>query len=62
MQEHAAALDAHIVIDAGRWQDADAIKSSIKILTAERLGISHTTLELEYARHACDEIQLIGHG
>ena len=62
MQEHITALDAHIVIDAGRWQNADAIKSSIKTLCTERLGIGHTTLELECTRHACDEIKLIGHG
>jgi cobalt-zinc-cadmium efflux system protein len=62
MQEHATALDAHIVIDAGRWQDADAIKSSIKTLCIEHFGIEHTTLELECARHACDEIEIIGHG
>ncbi|MGR3837900.1 MAG: cation diffusion facilitator family transporter [Cognatishimia sp.] len=62
MQEHATALDAHIVIDAGRWQDADAIKSSIKTLCTKHFGIEHTTLELECTRHACDNITLVGHG
>lgn len=61
MQEHATALDAHIVIDVGRWQDADAIKASIKTLCTEHFGIEHTTLELECARHVCGEIRLIGH-
>lgn len=60
MQEHISALDAHIVVDPGRWSDADAIKERIKSC-ASAFGIAHTTLELECAHHACDEPQVVGH-
>ena len=62
MQEHATALDAHIALDPGRWQDADEIKSALKRLLTDRHGIAHSTLELECARHVCDAPQVIGHG
>jgi cobalt-zinc-cadmium efflux system protein len=55
MDEHRAALDAHIVIAEGRWSDADAVKDRIKTTLADRFDIEHTTLELECARHACDD-------
>ena len=60
MQEHEAALDAHLVIAAGRWGDADAIKQAVKDTLKARFGIDHTTLEMECARHACVEAELIG--
>ncbi len=60
IQEHISALDAHIVVDPGRWSDADAIKEGIKSC-ASAFGIAHTTLELECAHHACDEPQVVGH-
>ncbi len=55
MDEHRAALDAHVVIAEGRWSDADAVKERIKTALADRFDIEHTTLELECARHACDD-------
>ena len=55
MDEHRAALDAHVVIAEGRWNDADAVKDWIKTTLADRFDIEHTTLELECARHACDD-------
>jgi cobalt-zinc-cadmium efflux system protein len=55
MDEHRAALDAHIVIAEGRWNNADAVKERIKAALAYQFDIEHTTLELECARHACDE-------
>ena len=55
MDEHRAALDAHVVIAEGRWGDADAIKDTIKEALSDRFDIQHTTLELECARHACDD-------
>jgi cobalt-zinc-cadmium efflux system protein len=61
MQEHEKALDAHLVIETGRWKDADAIKFEAKNLLQERFGIGHTTLELECAVHACDGIATVGH-
>ena len=65
MDEHRAALDAHVVIAEGRWSDADAVKERIKAALADRFDIEHTTLELECARHACDapsEFGGQGHG
>ena len=55
MDEHRAALDAHVVIAEGRWSDADAVKEQIKTALADRFNIERTTLELECARHACDD-------
>lgn len=55
MDEHRAALDAHIVIAEGRWSDADAVKEQIKATLADRFDIEHTSLELECTRHACDD-------
>lgn len=55
MDEHHAALDAHVVIEEGRWGQADAIKERIKTHLANEFGIEHTTLELECAHHACDD-------
>jgi cobalt-zinc-cadmium efflux system protein len=55
MDEHRAALDAHVVIADGRWSDADTVKERIKAALADRFDIQHTTLELECARHACDD-------
>ena len=54
MDEHRAALDAHVVIESGRWNEADAIKASVKEKLRADFGLAHTTLELECARHACD--------
>jgi len=61
MQEHAPAVDAHVVIDAGRWSEADAIKGRIKAALHDRFDIDHATLELECAAHACDDAPLLGH-
>ncbi|MDC3346971.1 cation diffusion facilitator family transporter [bacterium] len=54
MDEHRAALDAHVIVEDGRWSDADAVKERIKTVLSHRFHIEHTTLELECARHACD--------
>ncbi|OCW57941.1 cation diffusion facilitator family transporter [Hoeflea olei] len=62
MQEHDAALDAHLVIEAGRWGEADAIKHAVKDRLRQDFGLSHTTLELECANHACVNAQVIGDG
>jgi len=60
MDEHRAALDAHIVIAEGRWNDADAVKDRIKAALSDQFDIEHTTLELECARHACDDPSKFG--
>ena len=62
MQEHRPALDAHVVIDAGRWGDADAIKRAVKERLKADFEIGHTTLELECSIHACVGAEVIGDG
>lgn len=61
MQEHENALDAHVVIDSGRWSDGDEIKKNVKAFLEGEFGISHTTLELECSRHTCVSPRSIGH-
>jgi len=61
MEEHQAALDAHIVLDEGRWGDADAIKDQIKARLLSKFDLDHTTLEMECARHACKDPVTFGH-
>lgn len=60
MQEHQPAIEAHVVVAEGRWHEADAIKAALKAALAEA-GITHSTLELECARHACTDARRIGH-
>ena len=59
---HDTAFLAHVVIDAGRWGDADAIKTQIKDRISGRFDIHHSTLELECAQHACVTPAEIGAG
>lgn len=61
MQEHASALDAHLVIAEGAWDRADAIKAGVKKLLVEEFAIAHSTIEMECSRHACRDAQTIGH-
>jgi len=62
MQEHQAALDAHLVIAANRWNDADAIKQAVKGVLKRSFGLGHTTLEMECSSHACVGAEAIGDG
>ncbi|SFT49225.1 cation diffusion facilitator family transporter [Sedimentitalea nanhaiensis] len=61
MQEHQAALQAHVVVASTDWPGAEAIRSDLKARLARNFGIAHTTLELESAAHGCSGAQLIGH-
>lgn len=61
LDEHHDALDAHLVIAAGDWDRADAIKSAVRVALVERFGIEHATLETECSRHACNDAALFGH-
>lgn len=53
MDEHAAALDTHLVVEKGAWGRADAIKAAVKAALSDKFGIRHTTIEMECAAHAC---------
>ncbi len=60
LDEHRAAVQAHVVLDAGSWGRGDAIKTVMKAALAEQFDLSHVVLELECAIHACDNPALIG--
>lgn len=60
LHEEAYAFDAHIVVDAGAWSEADAIKAKVKDVLAERFHIHQSTLELECAAHACTDAPRFG--
>ncbi|MGP6087518.1 cation diffusion facilitator family transporter [Antarctobacter jejuensis] len=60
VDEHAAALQAHLVIASGEWHRADAIKDSVKIRLKEAHGLTHVTLEMECAAHVCTDARRIG--
>lgn len=62
MEEHASALDAHLVIKKGCWNQADEIKALVKRLLAEKFDINHATLETECSVHICHNAETIGHG
>ena len=61
MQEHQAALDAHIVVATDDWGHADAIKTAVKAALHDDFGLSHVTLELECDLHACNDPLDVGH-
>jgi cobalt-zinc-cadmium efflux system protein len=61
VDEHNNALDTHLVIEAGAWSRADAIKDEVKALLARDFGIARSTLELECAQHVCDDPEPFGH-
>lgn len=52
MDEHRPAVEAHVVVAEGRWSEADAIKAAVRQRLGA-LGVRHSTLELECARHVC---------
>ena len=60
LHEEAYAFDAHIVVHAGAWSQADAIKAKVKTVLAERFQIHQSTLELECAAHACADAPRFG--
>ena len=61
MQEHAAALDCHIVVERDRMGEADKIKENVKSVLHERFSIEHSTLEFEATDNAHQEAQVFGH-
>ncbi len=60
LDEHHGALQAHLVIAAGEWGEADAIKAAVKTALAAEFDLQLTTLEMECAHHACSDGPLIG--
>ena len=62
MQEHAAALDCHIVVARDRMGDIGTIKEEIKSVLCVCFSIEHSTLEFEADDNAHQDAQLFGHG
>ena len=59
MQEHEAALEAHVVITEGA--NTDRLRNDLKLLLQSRFDIAHSMLELEHADVACLAAPKIGH-
>lgn len=59
MQEHEAALEAHVALSEGA--EAETVKSDLKSLLHSRFGIAHSVLEIETVAETCDHPQVIGH-
>lgn len=60
LDERHPAFLAHVVIDAGAWGQADAIKTEVKARLHAAHGIEHVTLELECSAHICEHPRRIG--
>jgi cobalt-zinc-cadmium efflux system protein len=62
MEEHAAALDTHVVVREDAWNRLEDIKHSIKRTLESEFGITHSTLEFEREDRAHHNANLYGHG
>ena len=62
MEEHAAALDTHVVVEEKAWDRLEEIKRAIKQVLEERFDITHSTLEFEREDQAHQDAHLYGHG
>ena len=62
MEEHEAALDTHVVVDASRWEDLEKIKDAIKARVKGDFGIEHSTLEFERSDRKHEDAKRDGHG
>jgi cobalt-zinc-cadmium efflux system protein len=62
MEEHAAALDTHVVIKTGSWARLEDIKDTIKCMLEREFGLIHSTLEFEREDRAHQNASLYGHG
>lgn len=62
MQEHAAALDCHVVVENGAWDRIENIKDTIKKVLETEFGITHSTLEFEREDRAHPNASLYGQG
>lgn len=60
MDEHHNALEAHVVVAEGAWDEADEIKADLKAMLLDEFNIDHTMLEMECSRHACQSTSIVG--
>lgn len=59
MQEHEAALEAHVVLDGS--VPPELVKHALKDLLRHQFGVSHSVLELESPGNECAVSQVVGH-
>ena len=62
MEEHAAALDTHVVVEDAAWDRLEDVKRAIKARLEDEFDIGHSTLEFEREARACDDAEVYGHG
>jgi cobalt-zinc-cadmium efflux system protein len=62
MEEHAPALDTHVVVKRTAWDQLEDIKRAIKQTIEDKFGITHSTLEFEREDQAHQSMDLYGHG
>ena len=55
MEEHAAALDTHVVVEDAAWDRLEDVNRAIKARLKNEFGIGHSTLEFEREARACDD-------
>lgn len=61
MQEDAAAVDAHVVLESGHWDRVEGIKATLKDRLLRDFGIAHSTLEFENGQSCSVDAPLFGH-
>lgn len=61
MEEHAAALDTHVVVEEKPWDRLEEIKRAIKRVLEEKFDVTHSTLEFEREDKAHRGASLYGH-
>ena len=53
IEEGRLSAEAHIVVTAAEWSEADRIKQAAKAMLEERFDVGHSTLEFERGNNAC---------
>jgi len=61
MQEHAIALDCHVVITEKGWQQLETNKAHIKEQLKARFNIAHSSLEFEHVDYVHKDANRYGH-
>jgi cobalt-zinc-cadmium efflux system protein len=61
MEEHAAALDTHVVVARQRWNDIENISKAIKSRLKQEFDITHSTLEFECVDNKHEDANRYGH-
>ena len=61
MQEDAAAVDEHVVLETGHWDRVEEIKATLKDRLLRDFGIAHSTLEFENGQSCSVDAPLFGH-